>query len=79
VTGAPAFILVAGFAQLNLGLGLGLMRWLPVAGRCAEQLVRRSLLPIMPLSGLVGLGYVLVVPELARTTSGPDGPTRWAW
>ena len=67
-----AFILIAGIAQLNLGLGL--MRWLPVAGRHAEPLVWRSLLLIMPLSGLAGLGYVLVVPELARTAAGPDGP-----
>jgi O-antigen/teichoic acid export membrane protein len=49
------------------------MRWLPVAGRHAPQLVWRSLLLIMPLAGLVGLCYVLVVPELARTTAGPGG------
>jgi O-antigen/teichoic acid export membrane protein len=67
-----AFILIAGVTQLNLGLGL--MRWLPVAGRRAQPLVWRSLLLIMPLSGMVGLGYVLVVPELARTAAGADGP-----
>ena len=66
-----AFILIAGMTQLNLGLGL--MRWLPTAGRYAPPLVWRSLLSIMPLSGLVGLGYVLAVPELARTAAGADG------
>ncbi|QYN38564.1 hypothetical protein K1T35_15875 [Pseudonocardia sp. DSM 110487] len=66
-----AFILIAGITQLNLGLGL--MRWLPVAGCHAPPLVWRSLLLIMPLAGLVGLGYVLAVPELARTAAGVDG------
>jgi hypothetical protein len=67
-----AFILIAGIAQLNLGLGL--IRWLPVAGRHAPPLVWRSLLLIMPLSAIAGLGYVLFVPDLARTTAGTDGP-----
>jgi O-antigen/teichoic acid export membrane protein len=67
-----AFILIAGITQLNLGLGL--IRWLPVAGRHAPPLVWRSLLLIMPLSAIAGLGYVLVVPDLARTAAGVDGP-----
>jgi O-antigen/teichoic acid export membrane protein len=67
-----AFILIAGMTQLNLGLGL--MRWLPGAGCHAPPLVWRSLLLIMPLAGLVGLGYVLAVPELARTAAGVDWP-----
>jgi O-antigen/teichoic acid export membrane protein len=67
-----AFMLVGGISQLNLGLAL--MRWLPVAGRHVGTLVRRSLLVIMPLAAAAGLGYVLVVPALARTAAGPDGP-----
>jgi O-antigen/teichoic acid export membrane protein len=67
-----AFLLIAGIAQLNLGLGL--IRWLPVAGCHAPPLVWRSLLLIMPLSAVVGLGYVLFVPDLARTAAGVDGP-----
>jgi len=67
-----AFILIAGITQLNLGLGL--IRWLPVAGRHAPPLVWRSLWLIMPLSAVAGLGYVLFVPDLARTAAGPDGP-----
>jgi O-antigen/teichoic acid export membrane protein len=66
-----AFILIAGLTQLNLGLGL--MRWLPAAGCHAPPLVWRSLLLIMPLAGLVGLGYGTAVPELARTAAGADG------
>ena len=66
-----AFMLVGGIAQLNLGLAL--LRWLPVAGRHVGTLVWRSLLVIMPLAGVAGLGYVLVVPALARTAAGPDG------
>jgi O-antigen/teichoic acid export membrane protein len=67
-----AFMLVGGIAQLNLGLAL--MRWLPVAGRYAGRLVWRSLLTIMPLAGIAGTVYVLVVPDLARAAAGPDGP-----
>ncbi|GAA5135221.1 hypothetical protein GCM10023320_64360 [Pseudonocardia adelaidensis] len=67
-----AFILIAGITQLNLGLGL--IRWLPVAGCHASPLVWRSLLLIMPLSAVVGLGYVVFVPDLARTAAGADGP-----
>jgi hypothetical protein len=67
-----AFILIGGIGQLNLGLGL--IRWLPVSGRHAPPMVWRSLLLIMPLSAIVGLGYVLVVPDLARTAAGVDGP-----
>jgi O-antigen/teichoic acid export membrane protein len=67
-----AFILIAGITQLNLGLGL--IRWLPVAGRHASPLVWRSLLLIMPLSAVAGLGYTLFVPDLARTAAGPGGP-----
>jgi O-antigen/teichoic acid export membrane protein len=60
--------LVSGVSRLNLGLAL--MRWLPVAGRHAARLVRRSACVIVPLSGLVGLCYVLAVPELGRTAGG---------
>jgi hypothetical protein len=67
-----AFFLVAGITRLNLGLAL--MRWLPPAGRHAPPLVCRSLLVIMPLAGIAGLIYVLVVPELARTAAGGDRP-----
>ncbi|HXV94403.1 MAG TPA: hypothetical protein VD813_13945, partial [Pseudonocardia sp.] len=63
-----AFMLVGAVAQLNLGMGL--LRWIPGAGRRTGSLIWRSLLLIMPLSGLVGLVYVLVVPDLARTSAG---------
>ncbi|MHA6629450.1 lipopolysaccharide biosynthesis protein [Pseudonocardia sichuanensis] len=66
-----AFILVAGIAQLNLGLAL--LRWLPVAGRYAPRLVWRSHGVVVPLAGLAGLCCALAVPELARTAAG-GGP-----
>ncbi|GAA1322549.1 lipopolysaccharide biosynthesis protein [Pseudonocardia xinjiangensis] len=67
-----AFILVGGAAQLNLGVGL--MRWMPRAGRSTGRLVWSSLLLIMPLSGLVGLVYALFAPRLATIAAGPGGP-----
>ncbi len=66
-----AFILVAGAAQLNLGVGI--LRWLPQAGHRTTTLVWGSLFLIMPLSALVGLVYVLILPDLARTSAG-TGP-----
>ncbi|TCK24299.1 lipopolysaccharide biosynthesis protein [Pseudonocardia endophytica] len=63
-----AFQLIGGVAQLNLGVGL--LRWLPNSGRRSVRLVWGSLLLIMPLSGLVGLVYGIVVPSIAETASG---------
>ena len=63
-----AFQLIGGVAQLNLGVGL--LRWLPNAGRLSTRLVWGSLLLIMPLSGLVGLIYGIIVPSIAETASG---------
>ncbi|MBA2310239.1 MAG: hypothetical protein H0W01_13345 [Pseudonocardiales bacterium] len=66
------FLLVAGAAQLNLDAAL--MLWLPRAGRRAPTLLWRSYRVILPICILVGLVYVAVVPSLARTAAGPDGP-----
>ena len=66
-----AFILVGGAAQLNAGVSL--MRWVPQAGTGTSRLVMRTLLVIMPLSGLVGLVYALITPRLASIPAGPDG------
>lgn len=63
--------LIGGAAQLNLGIGI--MRWLPGAGRKSVRLVFGSLLLIMPLSGLAGLVYGLLVPRVALIAAG-DGP-----
>jgi O-antigen/teichoic acid export membrane protein len=67
-----AFILIGGCAQLNINVGL--LRWLPGAGRKAGRLVWGSLFLIMPLSALVGLVYVLIVPDLGATASGLLSP-----
>lgn len=69
-----AMQLIGGAAQLNLGIGI--MRWLPGAGRKSVRLVFGSLLLIMPLSGLAGLLYGLVVPRIAMVAAG-DGPFAW--
>jgi O-antigen/teichoic acid export membrane protein len=66
-----AFMLIGAVAQLNLGMGL--LRWIPGAGARTGSLIWRSLLLIMPLSGAVGLVYVLIIPDIARTSSG-GGP-----
>lgn len=66
-----AMQLIGGAAQLNLGIGI--MRWLPGAGRKSVRLVFGSLLLIMPLSGLAGLVIGLVVPRVAEVAAG-DGP-----
>ncbi|MEQ3553669.1 hypothetical protein WIS52_24620 [Pseudonocardia nematodicida] len=63
-----AFMLIGGAAQLNLGIGL--MRWLPGAGRLSTRLAFGSLLLIMPLSGLLGLIYGVIVPRIAETAGG---------
>lgn len=68
-----AFLLVAGTAQLNLDAGL--MLWMPKAGRKAPLLYWRSHALIIPACLAVGLVYVLaVVPSLAATGAGADGP-----
>jgi O-antigen/teichoic acid export membrane protein len=66
-----AFILISGATQLNLGVGL--LRWIPAAGRLTGKLVWSSLLLIMPLGALVGLCYVFLIPAIGRTAAG-DGP-----
>lgn len=68
-----AFLLVAGTAQLNLDAGV--MLWMPKAGRKASLLYWRSHALIFPACLAVGLVYVLfLVPSLAATGAGPDGP-----
>ncbi|WP_142060939.1 lipopolysaccharide biosynthesis protein [Pseudonocardia kunmingensis] len=66
-----AFILIGGAAQLNIGIGL--MRWLPGAGRHTGRLAWRALLLVMPLSAVVGLVYALITPRLASISAGADG------
>ncbi len=66
-----AMQLIGGAAQLNLGIGI--MRWLPGAGRKSVRLVFGSLWLIMPLSGLAGLVYGLLVPRVALVAAG-EGP-----
>ncbi len=66
-----AFILVGGAAQLNVGIGL--MRWLPGAGRHTGRLAWRALLVVLPLAAIVGLVYGILTPRLAAISAGADG------
>jgi hypothetical protein len=66
------FLLVGGLAQLNIGAAL--KRWGPAAGRRTGRLVWSALLLVIPLSGLVGLGYGLLTPGLVTIAAGPDAP-----
>jgi hypothetical protein len=66
------FLLVGGLAQLNIGAAL--MRWGPAAGRRTGRLVWSALLLVIPLYGLVGLGYGLLTPGLVTIAAGPDAP-----
>jgi O-antigen/teichoic acid export membrane protein len=66
-----AFMLVGGAAQLNLGVGL--MRWVPAAGKGTSRLVWGSLLLMMPLSAVIGLVYAVITPRLASISAGVGG------
>jgi O-antigen/teichoic acid export membrane protein len=67
-----ALLLVAGAVQLNLDVGL--LRWLPGAGRHAGRLVWRTLLLVMLLAAVVGLVYALLLPSVARSAAGGASP-----
>ena len=67
-----ALLLVAGATQLNLDVGL--MRWLPGAGRAAGRLVWRTMLLVMPLAAVVGLVYAVTLPDIGRTAAGAAPP-----
>ena len=67
-----ALLLVAGAVQLNLDVGL--MRWLPGAGRHASRLVRRTMLIVMPLAAVVGLVYAVLLPGIGSAAAGDASP-----
>lgn len=68
------FMLVGGITQLNLGVGL--LRWVPPAGRRAARLIWTAQSMVVPLAALVGLVYVLLDPSIAVTAAG-GGPLWW--
>ncbi|NMH97029.1 lipopolysaccharide biosynthesis protein [Pseudonocardia acidicola] len=63
-----AFILVASCAQLHVGVGL--LRWLPAAGRHSGVLLARTLAVLVPLSVVAGLGYATFTPALGEIALG---------
>ncbi|MFI5613733.1 hypothetical protein [Amycolatopsis sp. NPDC051903] len=62
------FVLVAGIAQLNVGLGL--LRWLPAAGAESGRLVGRGYLLVASTAVVGGLVFVLL-PVGRQTAPGP--------
>jgi O-antigen/teichoic acid export membrane protein len=74
-----AFLLVASFAQLNLGVGL--LRWLPRAGGRAVTLVGRATLAVVA-TGVVGASVYLVLPgsgAIFAASTGSSTPSLVGW
>lgn len=65
-------LLLVGTAA-QLGVGVGLRRWLPSAGRRAGRLVWTALAAVVLLSGGVGLGYAWLTPRLVDIAASPNG------
>lgn len=65
-----AFLLVAGVAQLNLDSAM--MLWMPRAGNKASTLFWRSQWVIIPSCAVVGVLYLIVFPDIARTGGGGE-------
>lgn len=65
-----AFLMVAGATQLNLGVGL--LRWIPKAGRSAGRIVWWALLAIMTLAAGGGLAYALALPSIPDSAAGGE-------
>jgi O-antigen/teichoic acid export membrane protein len=74
-----AFLLVAGFAQLNLGVAL--LRWLPRAGSRAPTLVARATLVVVA-TGVLGASAYLLFPGsgvIFAAGSGSAAPSFLGW
>jgi O-antigen/teichoic acid export membrane protein len=66
-----AFQLIGGIAQLNIGVGL--MLWVPKAGRGTSRLIWLSTLVMAATAAVMGVGYALFTPRLAEISAGPGG------
>jgi len=63
-----AILMIGGIAQLNLSVGM--LRWIPGAGRFTARLTWVGMLTVIPLGALVALVCALVLPSIAATTAG---------
>jgi len=63
-----AILMIGGVAQLNLSVGM--LRWIPGAGRFTARLTWVGMLTVIPLGALAALVCVVVLPSIASTTAG---------
>jgi O-antigen/teichoic acid export membrane protein len=60
--------MIGGVAQLNLSVGI--LRWLPGAGRFTARLSWAGMLTVIPLGAFAALVCVLVLPSIGATAAG---------
>src|SRR6476619_3795977 len=63
-----AILMIGGVAQLNLSVGI--LRWLPGAGRFTARLSWAGMLTVIPLGAFAALVCVLVLPSIGATAAG---------
>ena len=63
-----AILMIGGIAQLNLSVGM--LRWIPVAGRYTARLTWVGMLTVIPLGALAALVCVVVLPSIGATAAG---------
>lgn len=63
-----AILMIGGIAQLNLSVGM--LRWIPGAGRFTARLTWVGMLTVIPLGALAALVFVLVLPSIGATAAG---------
>jgi O-antigen/teichoic acid export membrane protein len=63
-----AILMIGGVAQLNLSVGM--LRWIPAAGRFTARLTWAGMLTVIPLGAVAALVGVIALPSIASTTAG---------
>jgi O-antigen/teichoic acid export membrane protein len=63
-----AILMIGGVAQLNVSVGM--LRWIPAAGRFTSRLTWAGMLTVIPLGAVAALACVIVLPSIASTTAG---------
>jgi len=62
-----AILMIGGIAQLNLSVGM--LRWIPGAGRYTARLTWAGMLTVIPLGALAALVCVVVLPSIGVTAA----------
>jgi O-antigen/teichoic acid export membrane protein len=63
-----AILMIGGVAQLNLSVGM--LRWIPAAGRFTSRLTWAGMLTVIPIGAVAALVFAIVLPSIAATTAG---------